>query len=81
MSKTRAPKPRFKVGDWVTFLMGYRNVVVQIIEDRGPIGVKGRRLYRIERHFDDGDREPDRFEMPEEDLTAAEPPSKIAQVS
>jgi hypothetical protein len=79
MSKTRRPKARFKVGDWVTFLIGTRNAVVQIIEDRGPIGVKGRRLYRIERQFED--REPDRFEMPEEDLAAAEPPSEKTNLS
>ena len=79
MSKTRKPKPRFKVGDWVTFPYGTRNATAQIIEDRGPIGVKGRRLYRIEIHFDD--REPSRFEMPEDDLKASEPHSKTAPVS
>ena len=79
MSKTRTPKPQFKVGDWVTFAIGDRNILVQIIEDRGPIGVKGRRLYRIERRFNDDDIEPHRFEMPEEDLKAAEGPRNKVQ--
>jgi hypothetical protein len=63
---------RFKVGDWVSFQFGTRSVVAQVIEARGPIGVNGRRLYRIrlDREF----TEPDMFEMPEDDLQAASPP-------
>lgn len=38
----------FRKGDWVSFTFGLRTVQGQIKEDRGPIGVKGRRLYLIE---------------------------------
>jgi hypothetical protein len=63
---------RFKVGDWVSFQYGARNVVAQVIEARGPIGVNRRRLYRVRlaREF----AEPDSFEMPEDELQAAPRP-------
>lgn len=38
----------FRVGDRVRFHFGNRMVEGRIIEDRGPIGVGGRRLYGIE---------------------------------
>ncbi len=79
MRKTKEPKPRFKVGDWVTFPFGTRNAVAQVIEDRGPIGVKGRRLFRIEITWDD--REPDRFEMPEDEMMPAAPPTNTVKMS
>jgi hypothetical protein len=79
MSKTKKTNPCFKVGDWVTFPYGTRNAIAQVIEDRGPIGVRGRRLYRIEIQFED--REPARFEMPEEEMKGTAPPQKAAPVS
>jgi hypothetical protein len=47
MRKPKEPKPRCRVGDWVSFLYGAGRAVALIIEDRGPIGVKGRRLYTV----------------------------------
>ena len=40
MGKLHKPKPRFKVGDWVTFLFGPNYSVAKVIEDRGCIGSK-----------------------------------------
>ena len=76
---TKSKGPRFHVGDWVTFPFGFQNAVAKIIEDRGPIGVKGRRLYRVEL-LRDG-LEPDRFEVREDDLTTASPPKTTAKVT
>lgn len=72
MSRENGSKPIFKVGDWVTFPYGTRNAIARVIEDRGNIGVRGRRLLRIE--LDHSDGEPSRFEMPEEEMSAAVPP-------
>ena len=35
------------VGDGVRFRLGSRVLIGQVREDRGPIGVSGRHLYRI----------------------------------
>lgn len=79
MNKVQESKPRFKVGDWVSFPYGAMTVLARVIEDRGPIGVNGRRLYRIEMPTPEG--EADRFEVREENMTAAAPPKKNAQTS
>jgi hypothetical protein len=62
-------KAAFHVGDRVTFRME-RAARVQgtIIEDQGPIGARGRRMYHIEVPMDSD--EPTVFVMPEEDLEA-----------
>ena len=65
---------RFHVGDWVSLLYGTRRLVAQVIEDRGRLGVGGRRLYRIRVDQDQG--EPDTFEVREEYLEAAAKPEK-----
>ena len=39
---------QFHKGDRVRFKLGVRSVQGIIKEDRGPIGVKGRRLYLVE---------------------------------
>ena len=36
---------KFRVGDHVRMLHGFRGMIAEIVEDRGPIGVGGRRLY------------------------------------
>lgn len=64
MSARKEKKPQFKVGDWVSFQWGVKDAMAQVIEDRGPIGVGGRRLYRIQPELEY--MEP--FEMPEVDL-------------
>jgi hypothetical protein len=60
---------RFKVGDWVSFHYGTRQVWAQVIEDRGPLGVNRRRIFRI--RLDRDPDEPFAFELPEDDLEAA----------
>ena len=65
MSTVRRSPPRFHVGDMVTLRYGLSDVPARIIEDRGPLGVRGRRLYRV-LMVDDRD-----FEVPEEDLEPA----------
>lgn len=64
----------FKLGDWVTYPFGIENHFAQVIEERGPIGVKGRHLYRI--RFDLEETEPNCFELSEHDLQKASPPDK-----
>src|SRR5688500_5338389 len=49
------------VGDSVRIRFGAKTVSGQIVEDRGGIGVKGRRLYRIRLLIDD---EPTSIELP-----------------
>jgi len=70
MNKTRHPKPLFKFGDWVSY--GIEHATARIIEDRGPLGYQGRRLYRIEILRQDS--EPDQVEAFEENLMPAAPP-------
>jgi hypothetical protein len=47
-----------------------------VIEARGPLGIKGRHLYRV-RVIRDAE-EADAFEMPEDELEAAAPPARGA---
>jgi hypothetical protein len=65
----KAKRPLFKKGDVVSFLFGSGSVTGQIIEDRGCLGVGGRRLYGI--HFEISPGEQRYIEMPEEELTQA----------
>jgi hypothetical protein len=69
MSTAKKRKPRFRVGDWVSFDYGSRKELAKVIEDRGGLGVRGRRPYRIQ---PDPERESSAYEMPEDEL-AAEP--------
>jgi hypothetical protein len=71
MSTASRQAPRFGVGDWVSFRYGLRRVWAQVIEDRGPLGVNRRRLYRI--RVGDESGESVAFEVPEDDLTPIEP--------
>jgi len=74
MSSATRPKPRFQVGDWVSFLYGPKRVVAQVVEDRGSLGVGGRRLYRIRLDFEHD--LPSTFEVREDDLEAADVPTE-----
>jgi hypothetical protein len=76
MNATQKKATRFKVGDWVSFLYGTKNLIAQVMEERGPLGMNRRHLYRIRVPRDNG--EPDAFEMPEDELEAASPPNKEA---
>jgi hypothetical protein len=66
MSTAQKAAPRLKIGDWVSFPYGTRRVWAQVIEDRGPLGVNGRRIYRIRLGEESG--ESIAFEVPEDDL-------------
>jgi len=39
---------KFRTGDRVRFQRGLRHVEGQVREDLGPLGIKGRHLYRVE---------------------------------
>jgi hypothetical protein len=76
MSAVKQQAPLFHVGDWVAFHFGSGKVAARVIEDRGGIGVGGRRLYRV-----DLDEAPDggsAFEVPENELEATSPPVRQA---
>jgi hypothetical protein len=44
---TMTERPAFHVGDRALLQYGREDVEVEVIEDRGPIGLRGRRLVRI----------------------------------
>jgi hypothetical protein len=66
MSVGKKRPPRFRVGDVVAFLYGPQTVPGEIVEDRGPLGVYGRRLYRV--RIDRGQGDTTTFEISEEDI-------------
>ena len=70
-------KTGIQVGDHVSFFFGPRTVIGIVKEDRGPIGRKGRNLYRIQ--FSGGLFVPEPFhvELPAELLTVV-PPENVA---
>ena len=59
---------KFRVGDRVRILHGFRGVIGEIVEDRGRIGVRGRRLYGVKFRLDEWNEET--TELPEEALEA-----------
>jgi hypothetical protein len=77
MSDARRQAPRFHVGDWVTLPYGPQRVLAQVVEDRGPLGVRRRRLYRV--RLDQDETEAGTFEVREEFLEAAGKPDKNGQ--
>jgi hypothetical protein len=74
MKKVKELPPRFHVGDWVSVVFGVRRLAAQIVEDHGPIGVNGRRLYDI--RLEVAPEAIFTFAAPEEDLQPAVPPDK-----
>jgi hypothetical protein len=71
--------PVFHVGDWVRFDYGPKKVSARIVEDRGPLGVHGHRLYRVQ--LDEIDEKlggASTFEMPENELDATPPPARLS---
>ncbi len=76
MSSTKRQPPTFHVGDWVKFDYGPKKVSARIVEDRGPLGVHGRRLYRVQLDEKLGDSST--FEMPENELDATPPPVRMS---
>ena len=73
MKRPVQPRPasrrRLRVGDRVTFDFGTYRAVGEITEDRGHIGVGGRRLLRIRTDVRDG-IDPTWIELPEEEIIA-----------
>jgi hypothetical protein len=67
-SNGKASQPLFQKGDLVSFLFGSGRANGKVVEDRGCLGVRGRRLYRIRFHINPG--EESYIEMPEEELTS-----------
>jgi hypothetical protein len=76
MSPTRRQPPVFHIGDWVKFDYGTKKVSARIVEDRGPLGVQGRRLYRVQ--LDERLGDASTFEMPENELDATPPPVRLS---
>jgi hypothetical protein len=64
----KAPRPLFKKGDVVSFPFGDGHGTGQVVEDRGCLGIGGRRLYGIKFEINPGDQR--YVEVPEEELTA-----------
>ena len=75
MKASRKLSPRFRVGDWVSFAYGLRRITAQIVEDRGALGVQGRRLYRV-RPMPSREDSHD-FELAEEELEPATEPDEV----
>jgi hypothetical protein len=69
MTKRRATA-EFRVGDRVRFSFGGRPTVGTIIEDRGPLGVGGRRIIRVRVDIADTE-ETLEFEIPASDVKSA----------
>ena len=63
-------QPAFRVGDRIKILLGERWEEGVVVEDRGPLGGGGRRIYRISVPMPPA--EPWEAEVPEEWLVAAE---------
>jgi hypothetical protein len=66
MSVAKKMKARFQIGDWVSFLYGPRQVHGKVVEDRGPLGAHGRRIFLVQ--ADIGQDEEATFEVPEDNL-------------
>jgi hypothetical protein len=67
-SRKQPQEHRFHVGDTISFIFGTKRVRGVIVEDRGPIGMGGRRLFLVEvpRKYTD----PMRLELPAEEMRA-----------
>jgi hypothetical protein len=78
MSTSRQKGPAFNVGDRVQFLHAGRNLPGIVIQDRGPVGIGGRRLYRVA--VPDEPFDPVTFVMPEEELELGESPAAKRQL-
>ena len=62
------PEHRFHKGDLVSFRFGTRSVQGKVKEDRGPIGVNGRRLYLLEFRMSSQSESLSMIELPAEEL-------------
>jgi hypothetical protein len=57
-----------QIGDAVSFDYGGLTIVGRVVEDRGPIGVGGRRLFRVRVEMEAG-ADPTFIELPETALS------------
>src|SRR5262245_9787993 len=71
MRTTKSKTPRFHVRDRVRVLRNRRLVSAEVVEDLGPVGMKGRRLYRVDVFQDPYD--PFSSVRPEEELEPEDP--------
>lgn len=62
---------KLRVGDEVRFRLAGRIVVGRVREDRGPIGIGGRRLYLIA--YEMGKDNPYTIELPRDEIEMVEP--------
>jgi hypothetical protein len=62
------PRGKFRIGQKVRMKHGFRGMIGEVIEDRGPIGVRGRRLYSVRLRVDPWNEHTS--ELPEESLEA-----------
>lgn len=72
---------RLRKGQAVRFQFGIRRVEGVVTEDRGPIGVKGRRLYGVEFLVERGADSPSYTELPAENLELVAPVAVAAATS
>jgi hypothetical protein len=61
---------KFRVGDRVRLRHGFPGLIAEVVEDRGRIGVGGRRLYAVKLRLDEWNELV--TERPEESLEAIE---------
>jgi hypothetical protein len=66
------PVAEFHKGELVRFRLGTRYVQGQVKEDRGPIGVKGRRLYLVEFRPESQSESLSQVELPADQLQSAQ---------
>ena len=63
---------RVRVGDRAMLQFGFQDVPIEVLEDRGPLGVGGRQIVRIKLIRDPMDGEVE-FEVPAEELKDLQP--------
>jgi hypothetical protein len=76
MVQTTKPRPKFRVGDFVRFPYGAYTINAQIVENRGPLGYKGRQLYRVRFQF--GEEEKSHIEVTEDEMEPVPLPDRGA---
>jgi hypothetical protein len=52
VTSAKSMPPRFHIGDRVRILYGFRGVIGEVVEDRGNLGVGGRRIYAVRMSMD-----------------------------
>jgi hypothetical protein len=72
MVDTKRTTKKLDVGAIVRFRFGVTDVTADVIEDRGPLGTGGERIYRVRLHFTDV-AEPLETEIEAGRLTLVEP--------